>query len=93
MFLTSSICTTPSLQFTFIIGLGMLGLREAELYLMTIKKMPKNAPWGELPGRDFGEKKAPSYVRIIDLLIKYEERMRRSQGGTCMSYRSSITIW
>ena len=62
------------------------------MYLIMKKKIPRNAPWGELPGSDLGEDDAPLYVRIIDLPVRYEERMRRSHAGTCIYKRSSITI-
>ena len=48
------------------------------MYLIMKKKIPRNAPWGELPGSDLGEEDAPLYVRIIDLPVRYEDRMRRS---------------
>ena len=32
---------------------------------MTKKKMPKNAPWAEHPGRDFGEEEAPSGLQKV----------------------------
>ena len=51
-------------------SLGTLGRRAAALYLITKKKMPKNAPCGELPGKDLGEEDAPLYVRIMDLFVR-----------------------
>ena len=48
--------------------LGILGRREAALYFMIKKKIPKNAPWGELPGKFLGDDVAPLYVRTMDLL-------------------------
>ena len=39
--------------------LGILGREEAALYFTMKKKIPKKAPWGELPGKDLGEEDAP----------------------------------
>ena len=39
--------------------LGILGRSEAALYFTMKKKMPKKAPWGELPGKILGEEDAP----------------------------------
>ena len=51
-------------------SLGMVGRREAALYFTTKKKIPKKAPWGELPGSNFEEDEAPLYVRIMDLSVR-----------------------
>ena len=54
--------------------------------------MPRKAPCGELPGRGFGKEVSSLYERIIDLPVKHDIKIRRSQGGTCIGYRSSNTI-
>ena len=46
----------------------MLGRKDAPLYLMIKKNIPKKAPWGELPGKSLGDDVAPLYDKTMDLL-------------------------
>ena len=45
----------------------MLGSKDAPLYFTIKKKIPKKAPWGELPGKLLGDDVAPLYERTMDL--------------------------
>ena len=62
---------------------GILGRKDAPLYLTMKKKIPRNAPCGVLPGNDLGLDCAPLYDNTMDLPDRYEVRIRRSQAGTC----------
>ena len=72
-------------------GLGMSGLRRAPLNLMMNNKIPSSAPCGVDPGKCLLDEHDPLYLINIDLSVKYEMRMMRSQPGRCMAARSSIT--
>ena len=56
------------LQIVLNVILGIFGRKDAPLYFIIKKKIPKKAPWGELPGRFLGDDVAPLYVRTMDLL-------------------------
>ena len=72
-------------------GLGTSGRRRAPLNLIMNSKMPSRAPCGVEPGKSLLDQHDPLYLVYIDLSVRYEMRMRRSQPGTCMAARSSIT--
>ena len=64
---------------------GIFGRRAAPLYFTIKMKIPRKAPWGELPGKDLGLEFAPLYPSTMDLPDRYEIRIKRSQEGTCIS--------
>ena len=63
-------------------GLGMEGRSKAPLNLMMKSTIPNRAPRGVEPGKNLLDELVPLYRIYIDLSVRYEIRMRRSQPGT-----------
>ena len=74
-------------------GLGISGRSAAPLNYMINKMTPSTVPWGEEPGSERNAERIPRNFIIIFLSVKYEIKMSRSQPGTFILKRSSITCW